>query len=125
MPRLVPISNPETPALLALRRTLWQLAFVGIAIAVAIARIAPESGTIALWCVLIPLSALAAHYRYTLLDMLQFPRGTGADHSAFRRPQQQRPQARRAYGAGPASRLRRLPRTRQPRDPAHVGPLAR
>jgi hypothetical protein len=125
MPRLVPTSDSETPALLALRRTLWQLAFVGFAVAVAIARIAPGLGTIALWCVLIPLSALMAHYRYALLDMLLLHRHVVADPTTLRRSLRQRPQARRSHGDGATARLRRQPRSRLLRDPAHAGPLAR
>jgi hypothetical protein len=124
MPRLIPISDSETPALLALRRTLWQLAVVGIAVAVAIVRIAPELGTIAFWSVLIPLSALVAYYRRTLLNML-LHRGEGVDSTACRRTQRQRPQARRARSDGAMPRLRRQLRSRQPRDPAHAGPFAR
>ncbi|MDP4157947.1 MAG: hypothetical protein Q8929_20160, partial [Bacillota bacterium] len=77
MPHLIPTSDSETPALLALRRTLWQLAFLGILAAAAVARIAPQSGVIALWCALVPLSALAAHFRSTLLDMLPLHRSAG------------------------------------------------
>jgi hypothetical protein len=121
MPRLVPISNPETPALLALRRTLWQLAFVGIATAVAVARIAPQFDLFALWCVLVPLSALTVHFRQALLNLLQSHRdarrSTVSHHV-------ERPQARRARGDGISSN-RRPSRARLPRDPSQVRPLAR
>ena len=123
MPRLIPISDADAPALLALRRTLWQFAILGIAAAATLARIAPQSGTLALWCVLVPLSALAAHFRHALLNLLRSHRHADAEQRAPRRAQ--RPQARRARADGTAARLRRQPRARQPRDPAQAGPRAR
>lgn len=55
--------SAEDEALLALRRTLWQLAVVGSMAAIAIAWLAPAAHAAALWCVLAPLSALTVHYR--------------------------------------------------------------
>lgn len=121
MPRLVPISNPETPALLALRRTLWQLAFVGIAIAVTLARTAPQFDLLALWCVLIPLSALAAYFRQTLFNLLKSHRDARRSIVSHHR---QRPQARRASSDGPSNK-RRPARACLQRDPSQMRPLAR
>ena len=121
MPRLVPIVNPETPAVLALRRTLWQLAFVGIAAAAILARIAPDSSALASWCALLPLSALALHYRRALLGLLQSHRDS--DRSAA--PRRSRPaQACRARGGSPSS-PRRQTRPRPLGNPSRVRPLAR
>ncbi|HEV2607863.1 MAG TPA: hypothetical protein VGT79_07765 [Xanthomonadaceae bacterium] len=121
MPSLVPISNPETPALLALRRTLWQLAFVGIVAAAVLARIAPDSGALASWCVLVPLSALAVHFRQALLNLLQSHRGARRSIVSRRR---QPSQARRA-GDGDRSNTRRPPRLRSLRVSSQVRPLTR
>jgi hypothetical protein len=60
----------EAFALLALRRTLLQLAVLGVAAAIALRWIAPESGTLALWCALAPLSAVAVHCRTLLASLL-------------------------------------------------------
>ena len=121
MPRLVPISNPEFPALLALRRTLWQLAFVGIVAAAILVRIAPGSGALASWCVLVPLSALAVHFRLVLRNLLQSHRDARRSIVSRRRPP---PQARRARGGNP-SNARRQSRSRPLRVPSQLGPLAR
>jgi hypothetical protein len=115
MPRLIAVSASETPALLALRRTLWQLAILGIAIAATLTRIAPQSDALALWCALIPLSALAMHFRHALWNAMSF-RLAHVDHALARRTQRPRPQARRARGQL---------RVRLVRDAAKVGPLAR
>jgi len=122
MPRLVPISHHETFAVQALRRTLWQLAFVGLATAAAIVRIAPDSRALASWCVLIPLCALAMHFRHRLLDLLSTHRRLHANQITSRR--MQRPQARRAPGDG-LSGKRRQSRVRLARDAARSSPLAR
>lgn len=50
----------EEESLLALRRTLWQLACLGAVAAIAL------HGVVALWCVLLPVSALGVHYRRAL-----------------------------------------------------------
>ena len=121
MPRLVPISNPEDEALLALRRTLWQLAFVGIVAAAILVRVASDSGALASWCVLVPLSALAVHFRQSLLNLLQAHRDGRHSIAPRRRPP---PQARRARGGNP-SNTRRQTRPRPLRVPSQVGPLAR
>ncbi len=60
----------ETFALLALRRTLLQLAVVGVVAAMALRWTAPDSGTLALWCALAPLSAFAVHCRSLLVSLL-------------------------------------------------------
>ncbi|MBS0194985.1 MAG: hypothetical protein JSR34_12175 [Proteobacteria bacterium] len=57
----------EDETLLALRRSLWQLAFAGMAAAVVIAQLLPTAGVAAAWCALAPLAALATHYRDSLL----------------------------------------------------------
>jgi hypothetical protein len=124
MPRLIAVSASETPALLALRRTLWQLAILGIAIAATLTRIAPQSDALALWCALIPLSALAMHFRHALWNAMSF-RLAHVDHALARRTQRPRPQARRARGDGASSSQRRQLRARLLRDSAKVGPLAR
>jgi len=121
MPRLVPIPTPETPALLALRRTLWQLAFVGIVAAAILTRIAPDAHALAAWCVLVPLSALAVHFRHPLLDLLRLHRGTRSPAGSHRR---QTAQARRASGAKPSS-PRRPARARPLQGPLPVRRLAR
>jgi hypothetical protein len=121
MPRLVPIFHPETPAVLALRRTLWQLAFVGIVTAALLARIAPGSGALASWFLLLPLSALAVHYRQALLDLLRSHRDI---HSSAVSRRRQPAQARRARGGNPSS-PRRQPRLRAQGVPSQVRPLAR
>ena len=122
MPRLVPIAATESPALLALRRTLWQLAILGIATATTLARIAPDSGSLALWCVLIPLSALAVHFRQTLLNLLLSHRRVHRDRATPRR--MQRVQARRARGDDNAASKRRQARARLLRQ-AQLNQLAR
>ncbi|MBS0214005.1 MAG: hypothetical protein JSR26_12660 [Proteobacteria bacterium] len=53
----------EDEALLALRRSLWQLAMLGVVMAILLPLALPGTGTIALWCALAPLAALATHYR--------------------------------------------------------------
>ena len=120
MPRLVSLVASETPALLALRRTLWQLAFVGVAISVTLARVAPQPDALALWCTLVPLAALATHYRHALLDLLLSHWHADSDHAVSRRVQ--RPQARRARSI---HGQHRLARSRPLRDPAKTSPLAR
>jgi hypothetical protein len=110
MPHLTPISSTETPALLALRRTLWQLAFVGVATAATLARMAPQLHLLALWCVLLPSIALVVYFRHALLDATPMRRSTHAEPAgAIRR---QRPQARRAR-SGAASGKRRPARVQQ------------
>jgi len=59
----------EDEALVALRRTLWQLAAVGIVAALAIEWLATDAGALALWCALVPLCALAAHFRQELASL--------------------------------------------------------
>ncbi len=122
MPQLVPISNPETSAVQALRRTLWQLAFVGIATALTLSRLAPDSAALASWCVLIPLCALVVHFRSALFNLLQAHRHAHGDDVAPRRIQN--PQARRTHGDGLSSK-RRPSRVRLARDTARLRPLAR
>ena len=122
MPRLIPTSASETPALLALRRTLWQLAILGLAAAVTITRIAPHSGLLAAWCALIPLTALMTHYRHTFAALLFAHRTVQSERGPLRRVQ--RSQARRTRGDVATSRLRRQPRVQMPRDPAQAGPRA-
>ncbi|HTA65943.1 MAG TPA: hypothetical protein VK753_10605 [Xanthomonadaceae bacterium] len=74
----------DTP-LLALRRTLWQLAVVGVAAAVAIDRIAPDARALAIWCALVPFSALAVHLRYELWSLCSRPRRADAPRIRARR----------------------------------------
>ncbi len=99
MPRLIPTRVSESPRLLALRRTLWQLSVLGIGAAATLAQRAPQFGTFALWCALIPLSALATHYRRTLLHAVSTRLQLGSAQSPRRRSVRPRPQARRAIGS--------------------------
>lgn len=122
MPQLVPIAVTETSALLALRRSLWQLAILGIATAATLVRIAPGFDAFALWCVLVPLSALAVHFRHRLSSLMLSRRHAPADRELPRRVQ--RPQARRARGDGNAAIKRRQARARLLRQ-AQLSPLAR
>jgi hypothetical protein len=85
----------DTP-LLALRRTLWQLAVVGVAAAVAMDRIAPDARAAAIWCALVPLSALAAHFRHAFWSLFCRPRLADA------------PRLRSGRGRGPAAGARRV-----------------
>ena len=97
MPRMVLINTNESLALLALRRSVWQLAVLGIATATALARIAPQYDVAAAWSALIPLSALATLYRQQLLDLISTQRKAVApDNSRRRRAVRKQPQARRA-----------------------------
>ena len=106
MPRLVPIAASETPALLALRRTLWQLAVLGIAIAAALACSARQFDALPTWCVLVPASALAMHYRQALANALLARRPAGVAQDPRRRISTQRPQARRAAGGRTVAKSR-------------------
>ena len=92
MPRLIVVCGSETPAVLALRRTLWQLAILGIGIAATLAWIVPQSDALALWCVLIPVSALAMHFRHALWNAMSSGLAH-VDHAVVRRTQRPRPQA--------------------------------
>ena len=114
MPRLVPISHSETLALLALRRTLWQLAFVGIVAAAILVRVAPDSRALAAWCILVPLNALAVHFRHVLRRLLPtrrrsagiyWPHENRPAHTADRRPAHAR-RLRQQGRPGPARQIR-------------------
>lgn len=71
----------ETRALLALRRSVLQLAVLGTAIALVLPWIAPGLGTLALWFALAPLSACAANCRTLPAAILVGPvvRAAGRD----------------------------------------------
>jgi hypothetical protein len=72
MPRLLPIENPNsTPTLLALRRTLWQLATLCAASAVAILAFDDAPGTLPVWLLLMPTTALFVHHRAALLALIR------------------------------------------------------
>jgi hypothetical protein len=72
MPRLLPIESPNpVPALLALRRTLWQLAMLGVASAIAIGMLAETPGVLPAWLLLTPIAALFVHHRETLLALVR------------------------------------------------------
>lgn len=107
MPRLLSTENPH-PALLALRRTLWQLAILGVASATAIGMLADAPGVLPAWLLLTPIAALIAHHRQTLLALLRsvasVERGVG---TARRRPL--RRQARQRNEAMSRRRLSRQP----------------
>ena len=64
------ILESETSALLALRRTLLQLSVLGVTVAICLRWIAPDAGTLALWCALVPLSACAVHCRSLFASLL-------------------------------------------------------
>jgi len=101
-------TRTDTPALLALRRSLWQLAFVGLAGGATLARLDPGAVTAASWCALVPLLALAVHYRGGLARALaRLERIAPAPHGApGMRPAQAR-RTRRARGVDlPRRRLR-------------------
>ncbi len=105
MSRQIPTRVPESPLLLALQRTLWQLAVLGIGAAATLTQRAPQFGAIALWCALIPLSALATHYRRTLLHAVSTRWQLGYAQAARRRIVRPRPQARRAIGSRATTKL--------------------
>ena len=92
-----PFDPIEDSPLLALRRTLWQLAVVGVVAAIATQRVAPDTHAVALWCVLVPLSALAAHFRRELWDLCRVQRHADLPY----------PRARRS--GKPQTNVRRVP----------------
>ncbi|MEO7478561.1 MAG: hypothetical protein ABIT64_04925 [Lysobacteraceae bacterium] len=97
MPRLVPMTSAESPALLALRRSVWQLAVLGITTALALVRIAPQYDVAAAWSALFPLTALATLYRHELLGLIRAQAtAAAAGNARRRRTLRKQPQARRA-----------------------------
>ncbi len=96
MPRPALINATESAALPALRRSVWQLAVLGIAAAAMLVRLAPQDGVAAAWSAVLPLSALAALYRRELLDAIRAHRTALAPNNARRRrASRSQPQARR------------------------------
>ena len=72
MQRLLSIDDPQPAfALLALRRTLWQLAIVGAASAVALATLADAPGVMPAWLILMPISALLVHHRDAVFALIR------------------------------------------------------
>ena len=111
MPRLLSIDNPHTAfALLALRRTLWQLAIVGAASAVALGTLADAPGVLPAWLILLPISALLVHHRGAVLAWI------GVVTTGERRTinQRRRPVSRQASRRSDPVSRRRLPRPALP-----------
>ena len=72
MPRLVFIEDSRTAfALLALRRTLWQLAILGAASAATIAVLTDAPGVLPAWLILMPISALLVHHRDAVFALIR------------------------------------------------------
>ena len=115
MPRLLSIDSPyPAPALLALRRTLWQLALLGAASAIAIGVLAEAPGILPIWLLLTPASALLVHHRDALLALF-YAAASVEPHAGYPR---RRPLCRQASRRGDAAMRRRLPR--QPNPVQHV-----
>jgi hypothetical protein len=96
MSRPVATSAFPSDALLALGRSLWQLAIVGVWVAIALVRWWPDASALALWCVLAPLSALATHYRHAIVAVARRtdrPARSTAAPRASRHPQALRSRA--------------------------------
>ena len=107
MPRLLSIENSDnSPALLALRRTLWQLAILGVASAIAIGVLVDASGVLPAWLLLTPITALLVHHRHALLALLRTAANVESGVSNPRR----RPLRRQASQRSEAMSRRRLPR---------------
>jgi hypothetical protein len=87
MPRLLP-TETQHPALLALRRTLWQLAILCIISASAIGALTDAPGVLPAWLLLTPITALLAHHRVVLLALFRtavhVERGAGARRRPLR-----------------------------------------
>jgi hypothetical protein len=110
MPRLPPIENPQSAfALLALRRTLWQLALLASAIAVAVGMLSVAPGVLPIWLLLAPASALLVHHRDALRVLFR---------STARRDQRAIPTRRRSPHGQASRRSESLSRRRLQR-PAH------
>lgn len=111
MPRLLPIDNPHTAfALLALRRTLWQLAILGAASAIAIGALADAPGVLPAWLILLPISALLVHHRDAVLALIRVV----ATDQRRTINQRRRPVSRQASRRSEPSARRRLPRPMLP-----------
>ena len=111
MPRLLSIDNPQPAfALLALRRTLWQLAIVGAASAAALGMLADAPGVLPAWLILLPISALLVHHRDAVLARIGVVTTDGRRAIGPRRRPVSRQASRRS---DPVSR-RRLPRSTLP-----------
>jgi hypothetical protein len=98
MPRLLPIESPAAAhALLVLQRTLWQLAMLSIASAIAIFALDDAPGTLPAWLLLAPITALLVHHRLILLALIRtaasVERGTGARRRPLRRQANPRSEA--------------------------------
>lgn len=96
MPRLVPITDLDSPALAGLHRSVWQLVALGIVAAAILLRIAPQHHAVTAWSALIPLIALATLHRRALLEAF-VPRNAVVMPAKTRsRSLRSQPQARRA-----------------------------
>lgn len=110
MPQLLATKSPyPAPGLLVLRRTLWQLAILGTASAIAICALADVPGVLPAWLLLAPISALLAHHRRPLLAL--FRTAADGDRTSYTHRRPVFRQARRR--SVPISR-QRLPRPIQP-----------
>ena len=111
MPGLLPIeSSHPAPALLALRRTLWQLAILGAASATAIVALADAPGMLPAWMILLPISALLVHHRDAVLGLIRIV--TTDERRAI--SQRRRPVSRQASRRSEPMSRRRLPRPALP-----------
>jgi len=72
MPRMILVESPRSAmALLALRRSLWQLAILGAAGAAAFDAWADVPGVLPAWLILLPLSALGTHHRDAVFALIR------------------------------------------------------
>ncbi len=106
MPHLLAIENPHPVfALLALRRTLWQLAILGVASAVMIDALTDAPGMLPAWLILLPSSALFAHHRDVLFTLWR----AAANRQRGAIQQHRRPLRRQASRRSESLPRRRLP----------------
>ena len=111
MQRLLSSDNPHpAPALLALRRTLWQLAILGVASATALVALADAPGMLPAWMILLPISALLVHHRDAVLALIRLVT-TDEQYTKNRR---RRPVSRQASRRSEPMSRRRLPRPALP-----------
>lgn len=111
MPRLISTENPQTAfAMLVLRRSLWQLAILGVASAIAIGALADAPGVLPVWLLLVPACALCVHHRGAVLALV---RAVATDR---RRPigPRRRPASRPANRRSETVSRRRVPRPALP-----------
>ena len=111
MPHLLPIDNPHTAfALLALRRTLWQLAILSVIGAAAICALADAPGVLPAWLIWLPICSLLVHHRDAVLARI---RVVTTDERRAIGPRR-RPVIRQASRRSEPVSRRRLPRPSLP-----------